>query len=133
LDALPLLAVVVLILIFLTSEKLVEVVSPRKRELEIQPSFVEISGSPKEAIIRVYRNAVVFLMRKGFPYREAWTHREHEKFVSPDLGGCASNLSSLVSLFEIAKYSRKRVDKRDVSAAIMHYEKLMKGVEDEGT
>jgi len=133
LDALPLLAVLILILIFLTSEKLVDVVSPRKREFEIKPSFVEISGSPREAIIRAYRNAVIFLTRKGFPYREAWTHREHEKFVSPDLGGCASNLSSLVSLFEIAKYSRKRVDERDVSAAIMYYERLIKGVEDERT
>ncbi len=133
LNALPLLAVVILILIFLTSEKLVEVVSPRKREIEIQPSFVEISGSPREAIVKVYRNAVVFLMRKGYPYRESWTHREHEKYVSSDLGGSALNLSSLVSLFEIAKYSRKRVNQKDVSTAIMLYEKLTKGVEDERT
>ncbi len=130
LNALPVIAVAILIAIYLSSEKLVEIASPKKREVEGLPDFVDMLGSPREAIIRAYRNAVVLLTRKGFPYRESWTHREHESRVAPSLGEAGTNLSSLVSLFEIAKYSTKKVNQSDASEAIRCYESLMKGVKD---
>ena len=130
LNALPILAVAILIAIYLSSEKLAEIVAPKRMEVKKLLDFVEISGNPREAIIRAYRNAIVFLTRKGLPYREAWTHREHEAFVVPKLGESAINLSSLASLFEIAKYSKKKVNKHDVSTAIEYYERLTRGMKD---
>jgi len=133
LNALPVIAVAILIAIYLSSEKLAEIVSPKRRRVEGVLDFVEIFGNPREAIIRAYRNAVVFLTKKGFPYRESWTHREHETYVAPRLGASATSLSSLTYLFEIAKYSRKKVNKSDVSAAMKYYEELTQGVEGGGT
>ena len=132
LNALPVIAVAILIAIYLSSEKLAEIVSPKRREVEGLLDFVEIRGNPREAIIRAYRNAVVFLTRKGYPYRDSWTHREHETHVAPKLGNSATNLSSLTFLFEIAKYSRRKVDKSDVSAAMRYYKELARGVGDGG-
>ncbi|RLG42287.1 MAG: hypothetical protein DRO05_01555 [Thermoproteota archaeon] len=126
LTSLPILAVFVLIAVYLSSEKLVEVTSPKRVEPAEMLEFVELSGNPREIIIRAYRNAVVFLTRKGLPYRDSWTHREHEAKVVPSLTEeGARSLSSLASLFEIAKYSHKEVDRSDVSEAIGHYMRLV--------
>ncbi len=133
LNALPVIAVAILIAIYLSSEKLAEIVSPKSGQVEGLLEFVEMSGNPREVIIRAYRNAVVFLTRRGYPYKDSWTHREHEIHVAPKLGNSAENLSSLTFLFEIAKYSRRKVDKSHVSAAIRYYKKLRQGVEDGGT
>ncbi len=126
---LPLLAVAILIILYFSSERIVQMISPGRAEPSSWLGFVEVRGDPKEAIIRIYRNAVVFLTKKGFPYRESWTHREHHLHVSQELGNLSSNLYSLVSLFEIAKYSGREVHEMDVSRAIKCYEELVRGVE----
>ncbi|ASJ02960.1 hypothetical protein A3L09_06660 [Thermococcus profundus] len=86
--------------------------------------YEDISGPPKERVIRMYRNVVAGLVLKGYPYQKSWTHREHEerlREIFPDLG----DLDVLTRLFEKAKYA-DRLEPEDVKLARESYERLMR-------
>jgi len=85
--------------------------------------YQDITGSPREKIIRMYRNVVAGLVIKGYPYRKSWTHWEHEeklREIFPDL----DDLDTLTRLFEKAKYAG-RVELEDLERAAESYERLM--------
>lgn len=86
--------------------------------------YEDITGPPRERVIRMYKNVVAGLVERGYPYRRSWTHREHEerlREVFPDL----QDLDVLTRLFEKAKYA-DRLDPEDVRLARRSYERLMR-------
>ncbi|WP_240911784.1 DUF4129 domain-containing protein [Thermococcus sp. M36] len=94
-------------------------------EVKFEPgmTYDSIEGTPAERVIKMYKNVVAGLVMKGYPYRESWTHWEHEerlKEIFPDL----KDLDTLTRIFERAKYAG-RLDERDVSLARESYERLM--------
>ena len=92
----------------------------------------KVSGPTRDMIVKIYRNAIFLLSLGGFPYEESWTAREHEREVTNSLPGVASDFSSLTGLFEVAKYSRRRVHHRDVERAHSAYAEIARGVPSEG-
>lgn len=86
-------------------------------------SYETVGGSPAERVIKMYKNVVAGLVRKGYPYQKSWTHWEHEeklREIFPDL----ADLDVLTRIFEKARYANS-LDDDDVEAARESYEKLM--------
>ena len=86
-------------------------------------TYDSISGPPAERVIKMYKNVVAGLVRKGYPYRMSWTHWEHEarlREVFPDL----KDLDALTRIFEKAKYAG-RLKPDEVTVARESYERLM--------
>lgn len=77
-------------------------------------------SDPKEAIVQIYKNAVLWLEGLGIPYQESWTHWEHAEHVNYMRG----LYLDLVRLFEKAKYAPERVDWKDAEKAFEIYLEL---------
>lgn len=62
----------------------------RKKKLETAISFdrklddlgLDQFDGPRDAIIQIYKNAVLWLEALGIPYQESWTHWEHAEHVN---------------------------------------------------
>jgi len=87
-------------------------------------TFDSIEGSPEERIIKMYKNVVAGLIRKGYPYQKSWTHWEHEDKLK-DIFEDLEDLDRLTRVFEKAKYGY-RLNKEDITVAKESYEKLMR-------
>ncbi|WP_457742922.1 DUF4129 domain-containing protein [Thermococcus sp.] len=100
----------------------------RKRKIEMARSFdrqldefgLEKFRDPREAIVEIYKNAVLWLEGLGIPYRESWTHWEHAEHVRY----MHEVFVDLAKLFEKAKYAPERVGWDDAERALEIYNRL---------
>ncbi len=86
-------------------------------------TYDSLEGPPAERVIKMYKNVVAGLVRKGYPYQKSWTHWEHEdklREIFPDL----EDLDVLTKLFEKAKYA-ERLSGGDVDVAKRSYDRIM--------
>ncbi|AHF81237.1 DUF4129 domain-containing protein [Thermococcus paralvinellae] len=94
-----------------------------KRLKEDGISFI---GDPKDIVIKLYKNAVIWLEILGIPYRESWTHWEHAERVKYKHDAYVE----LAQLFEKAKYAPEKVTMEDAKRAYELY-LIIKGDEHE--
>ncbi|AFK22299.1 DUF4129 domain-containing protein [Pyrococcus sp. ST04] len=93
-----------------------------KRELiefdrKLSDKGLDLFSDPREAIIQLYKKAVLWLEVLGIPYRESWTHWEHaEKVVYKRRA-----YLELAKLFEKAKYAPQKVTVEDARRAYELY------------
>ena len=100
----------------------------RKRKIEKAVEFdkaldelgLERFSDPKEAIVEIYKNAVLWLEGLGVPYRESWTHWEHAEHVKY----MHEAFVELTRLFEKAKYAPERLSWSDAERALEVYNRL---------
>lgn len=97
---------------------------PRIAKFDPEITFDSIEGTPEERIIKMYKNVVAGLIRKGYPYQKSWTHWEHEDKLK-DIFEDLEDLDRLTRVFEKAKYGY-RLNKEDITVAKESYEKLMR-------
>ena len=108
--------------------RLLRAEAERKRKLEMAVEFdrkldelgLERFSNPKEAIVEIYKNAVLWLEGLGIPYRESWTHWEHAEHVEY----MHEAFVELTKLFEKAKYAPERLGWSDAERALEVYNKL---------
>jgi len=108
--------------------KLAKAREERRKKVEIAVEFdrkldelgLEKFSDPKEAIVEIYKNAVLWLEGLGIPYRESWTHWEHAEHVKYMHGAFVE----LTRLFEKAKYAPERLSWSDAERALEVYNKL---------
>lgn len=77
-------------------------------------------SEPREAIVEIYRNAVLWLEGLGIPYMESWTHWEHAEHVKY----MHEVFVELTRLFEKAKYAPERLSWGDAERALEVYNAL---------
>ncbi|WP_297068709.1 DUF4129 domain-containing protein [Thermococcus sp.] len=77
-------------------------------------------SDPKEAVVGIYKNAVLWLEGLGIPYRESWTHWEHAEHVRY----MHEAFVELTRLFEKAKYAPGRLTWEDARKALEVYNRL---------
>jgi len=100
----------------------------RKKKIEKAIEFdrkldelgLERFSDPKEAIVEIYKNAVLWLEGLGVPYRESWTHWEHAEHVKY----MHEAFVELTRLFEKAKYAPERLSWSDAERALEVYNRL---------
>ncbi len=85
--------------------------------------FDKIEGTQRERIIKMYKNVVAGLIRKGYPYQKSWTHLEHEEKLR-DIFEDLADLDALTKIFEKAKYG-KELKEDDLKIAKESYSNLM--------
>ncbi|ALM76119.1 conserved membrane hypothetical protein [Thermococcus barophilus] len=85
-----------------------------KRLKEEGISFI---GDPKDIVVKLYKNAVIWLEILGIPYRESWTHWEHAERVRYKHDAYVE----LARLFEKAKYAPEKVTMEDAKRAYELY------------
>lgn len=112
----------ILVFLFITRRRKPEKLEIAKFDPEI--TFDSIEGSPEERIIKMYKNVVAGLIRKGYPYQKSWTHWEHEDKLR-DIFEDLEDLDKLTRVFEKAKYGY-RLNREDITVAKESYEKLMR-------
>jgi len=81
-------------------------------------------STPTEAVVGIYKNAVLWLEARGVPYSESWTHWEHAghvKYMHDAFVG-------LTRLFEKAKYAPEKVTWDDAKEALELYRQIKGGV-----
>ncbi|MBO8175285.1 MAG: DUF4129 domain-containing protein [Thermococcus sp.] len=81
-----------------------------KRLKEEGISFI---GDPKDIVVKLYKNAVIWLEILGIPYKESWTHWEHAERVKYKHDAYVE----LARLFEKAKYAPEKVTMEDAKRA----------------
>ena len=100
----------------------------RKKKIKMAIEFdrkldelgLERFSDPKEAIVEIYKNAVLWLEGLGVPYRESWTHWEHAEHVKY----MHDAFVELTKLFEKAKYAPERLSWSDAERALEVYNRL---------
>ncbi|WP_240921649.1 DUF4129 domain-containing protein [Thermococcus sp. 21S9] len=100
----------------------------KKRKIEKAIEFdrnldelgLEKFSDPREAIVEIYKNAVLWLEGLGIPYKESWTHWEHAEHVKY----MHEAFVELTKLFEKAKYAPERLSWNDAERALEVYNKL---------
>ncbi|WP_297494974.1 DUF4129 domain-containing protein [Thermococcus sp.] len=108
--------------------KLVKANSERRKKLGMAMEFdkkldefgLEKFSDPREAIVEIYKNAVLWLEGLGIPYRESWTHWEHAEHVKY----MHEAFVELTKLFEKAKYAPERIGWSDAEKALEIYNQL---------
>lgn len=118
--AVPLAILIILMLHFRRKRSVDEEIPLFKPEL----TFDSIEGTKEERVIKMYKNLVAGLIRKGYPYQRSWTHWEHEKHLR-DIFEDLQDLHILTAIFEKAKYGKK-LSEEDVKKARESYENLMR-------
>lgn len=113
----------VFILLILTAKRRKRQVTTFEVRFEPEMTYDSIEGTPAERVIKMYKNVVAGLVRKGYPYQKSWTHWEHEERLR-EIFQDLEDLDVLTRIFERAKYAG-RLDEADVSAARRSYERLM--------
>lgn len=114
----------VFILLILTAKRRKRQVTTFEVKFEPEMTYDSIEGTPAERVIKMYKNVVAGLVRKGYPpYQKSWTHWEHEERLR-EIFQDLEDLDVLTRIFERAKYAG-RLDEADVSAARRSYERLM--------
>ena len=85
---------------------------------------LEMFESPREAIVGIYKNAVLWLEYLGMPYQESWTHWEHAEHVKY----MHDAFVKLTRLFEKAKYAPEKITWDDARRALEVYREMRRGV-----
>lgn len=80
--------------------------------------------NPREAVVEIYKNAVLWLEYLGMPYKESWTHWEHAEHVRFR----REAFLKLTRLFEKAKYAPEKITWNDARAALQAYNDLRRGM-----
>ncbi|AFL95221.1 hypothetical protein CL1_1018 [Thermococcus cleftensis] len=87
---------------------------------KVEELGLEMFSDPREAVVGIYKNAVLWLEILGVPYKESWTHWEHAErvqiFREPFRG--------ITELFEKAKYAPEKVTWEDAERALELYRKM---------
>lgn len=83
---------------------------------------LDMFSDPKEAVVGIYKNAVLWLEVLGIPYRKSWTHWEHARNVNVSL--FKEPFVGLTKLFEKAKYAPEKVTWDDAEKALELYRKM---------
>ncbi|ASI99356.1 DUF4129 domain-containing protein [Thermococcus celer] len=82
--------------------------------------------NPREAIVGIYRNAVLWLEYLGIPYEESWTHWEHARHVKY----MHDAFVELTRLFEKAKYAPEKITWKDAERVLEVYRTMRRGVDE---
>ncbi|NJE10994.1 DUF4129 domain-containing protein [Thermococcus sp. MAR1] len=85
---------------------------------------LEMFENPREAIVGIYKNAVLWLEYLGIPYQESWTHWEHAEHVRY----MHDAFVELTRLFEKAKYAPEKITWDDAKRALRVYREMRRGV-----
>ncbi|WP_258083452.1 DUF4129 domain-containing protein [Thermococcus thermotolerans] len=85
---------------------------------------LEMFENPREAIVGIYKNAVLWLNYLGIPYEESWTHWEHARHVKY----MHDAFLELTRLFEKAKYAPEKITWDDAGRALEVYRTMRRGV-----
>lgn len=94
-----------------------------KFDRKVEELGLEAFSDPREAVVGIYKNAVLWLEVLGIPYKESWTHWEHVEHVNV----FKETFTTLTRLFEKAKYAPERVTWEDAERALEVYQR-MRGV-----
>ncbi|ASJ08207.1 hypothetical protein A3L11_02775 [Thermococcus siculi] len=98
----------------------------RKKALDfdrkVEELGLEMFSDPREAVVGIYKNAVLWLKVLGIPYRKSWTHWEHVRNVNVSL--LREPFKGLTRLFEKAKYAPEKVTWEDAKTALELYRKM---------
>ncbi len=94
-----------------------------KFDRKVEELGLEAFSDPREAVVEIYKNAVLWLEVLGIPYKESWTHWEHVEHVNV----FKKTFTTLTRLFEKAKYAPERVTWEDAERALEVYRR-MRGV-----
>jgi hypothetical protein len=89
---------------------------------KVEELGLEMFSDPREAIVGIYKNAVLWLEVLGIPYRESWTHWEHARNVNVSL--LREPFTGLTRLFEKAKYAPEKITWEDAKTALELYRKM---------
>ena len=87
---------------------------------------LEMFENPRDAVVGIYKNAVLWLEYLGFPYQESWTHWEHADHVRY----MHDSFVELTRLFEKARYAPEKVSWEDARRALEVYRVLRRGVDE---
>jgi len=87
---------------------------------------LDMFKDPREAVVGIYKNAVLWLEYLGVPYRESWTHWEHAERV----GYMHEAFVELTRLFEKAKYAPEKITWEDAERALEVYREMRRGVDE---
>ncbi|ASA78469.1 DUF4129 domain-containing protein [Thermococcus sp. 5-4] len=82
--------------------------------------------NPREAVVGIYKNAVLWLEYLGMPYQESWTHWEHAEHVKY----MHDAFVELTRLFEKAKYAPEKITWDDARRALEVYREMRRGVDE---
>lgn len=93
---------------------------------KLQEEGIEFIGDPRDIVVKLYKNAILWLEVLGIPYKESWTHWEHAQHVKYKHDAYVE----LARLFEKAKYAPEKVTMGDAKRAYELYLRI-KGDENE--
>jgi len=93
---------------------------------KLQEEGLEAFDNPRDAIVGIYKNAVLWLEYLGIPYKESWTHWEHAEKV----GFRKETFIELTRLFEKAKYAPEKVTWEDAEMALNAYREMRRGMDE---
>lgn len=93
---------------------------------KLQEEGLEAFDNPRDAIVGIYKNAVLWLEYLGIPYKESWTHWEHAEKV----GFRKETFIELTKLFEKAKYAPEKVTWEDAEMALKAYREMRRGMDE---
>ncbi|WP_231833715.1 DUF4129 domain-containing protein [Pyrococcus horikoshii] len=96
----------------------------QKFDASLEERGIDMFSNPREAVIELYKKAVLWLEVLGIPYRESWTHWEHASKVTYKRKAYVE----LAKLFEKAKYAPEKVTINDAERAYKLY-MVIKGEE----
>ncbi|NJF25836.1 DUF4129 domain-containing protein [Thermococcus sp. Bubb.Bath] len=96
----------------------------REFDRKLDEIGLELFKDPREAVVGIYKNAVLWLEALGIPYQESWTHWEHAEHVRL----MHETFVALTRLFEKAEYAPEKVTWEDAKTALELYSKMRGGV-----
>lgn len=96
-------------------------------DMRLREEGIDFLGDPDEAVVKLYKNAVLWLEILGIPYRESWTHWEHADRVRYK----HEAFVELTKLFEKARYAPEKVTGEDAYRAHELY-MIIRGDDGEG-
>ncbi len=96
----------------------------RKFDESLDSLGLEMFEDPKDAVVGIYKNAVLWLEYLGIPYQDSWTHWEHAGHVRY----MHDSFVELTRLFEKAKYAPEKISWEDAKRALEVYTILRRGI-----
>jgi len=98
----------------------------RAREFDdrLSEMGLDMFDNPRDAVVGIYKNAVMWLEYLGIPYQESWTHWEHAEHVKY----MHDSFVELTRLFEKAKYAPEKVSWDDAKRALEAYTAMRRGL-----
>jgi hypothetical protein len=91
---------------------------------KVEELGLDMFSDPREAVVGIYKNTVLWLEVLGLPYRESWTHWEHVRNVTV----FRESFIGLTRLFEKAKYAPEKVTWEDAERALELYRRMRRAL-----